>query len=238
MGDRADQQKHMKAAETRQRILDVAMKLFLKEGFERATMRKIAQLANLSLGATYYYFRTKQHIIFHYYEQSHEDQLQASHEVLLRETSLETRIAGVIKAHIDVAQPFHELSKELFKIASDPEHALSPFSKESKPLRDKNIASFEEVIDGARENVPAALRPKLPELLWLYKIGIILYWVHDTSANQAKTYRLIDKSASIVVKLVKAYKVPMLRRFMDEMIGLVAEFKPHVSEVLEEERVF
>ena len=232
-----DQQKYAKAIETRQRILEVAMKLFLEEGYEKATMRKIARLANLTPGATYYHFQTKQHIIFHYYEQSYEDQIEASQAVLERESGLEGRIAGVIKAHIDVAQPFHEVSKELFKIASDPEHVLSPFSKESKPLRDRNIASFEAVIDGAREGIPTALRPKLPELLWLYKIGIILYWVHDNSLNQEKTYRLIDKSASIVVKLIKAYKVPMLRRFMDEMISLVGEFKPHVGEMLEEERI-
>lgn len=232
-----EQQKSMKATETKQRILEVAMKLFLEKGFEKATMRKIAELAHLTPGATYYHFQTKQHIIFHYYEQSYEDQLEASWHILQKEDNLEARIAGVIKAHINVAQPFHEVSKELFKIASDPEHALSPFSAESKPLRDKNIASFEEVIDGARERIPSILRPKLPELLWLYKIGIILYWVHDNSPEQVKTYQLIDKSANIVVKLIKAYKVPMLRRFMDEMINLVGEFKPHFNDVLTEERI-
>lgn len=30
-------------------------------------------------------------------------------------------------------------------------------------------------------------REKLPELLWLYKMGVILFWLCDDSPGQAKT---------------------------------------------------
>ena len=215
-----------KASETRERILNAAMRLFLEEGYEKATMRKIAQAAGLTPGATYYYFATKQHIIFHYYEASYEEHLRVCRDILEAEKKLAKRISAVIRTHIEVAQPFHEVSKELFKIASDPTHDLSPFSEASRPLRDKNIAMFREVISGAEEKITPALSEKLPELLWLHKIGIILYWVHDISPQQKKTYHLINRSATIIGKLVAAYRVPMLRNFMDEMINLVGEFKP------------
>lgn len=219
--------KQTKAQETRQRILDNALKLFLEEGYENATMRKIAQLSGLSPGATYYYFKTKHHIIFHFYEQSYEDQLLAVKALLQSEQSLKARIAGAVQAHIDIARPFHSISRELFKIASDPSHPLSPFSEPSQALRDRNIVLFEEVVAGADVKVAADLRERLPELLWLYKIAIILFWINDSSPEQEKTDRLIEKSADLIVRLIKAHKYRVMRPFTTQVINIIDEFKPY-----------
>jgi hypothetical protein len=51
----------------------------------------------------------------------------------------------------------------------------------------------------------------LPELLWLYSMGIVLYWVHDTSSGCAKTYRLIDSTAPLAERLIRLARVPGLR---------------------------
>ena len=49
---------------------------------------------------------------------------------------------------------------------------------------------------------------RLPELLWLYSLGVILYWVHDTSPGCAKTYQLIDRTVPLVARLVGAVPDP------------------------------
>jgi len=36
--------------------------------------------------------------------------------------------------------------------------------------------------------------------LWLYQLGIILYWVHDTSQGQARTYDLAARTVPMVEK--------------------------------------
>ena len=41
---------YLKARETRRRILDAALGLFLKEGYEKATMRSIARKAGVTPG--------------------------------------------------------------------------------------------------------------------------------------------------------------------------------------------
>ena len=48
----------------RDRILETAMKLFLKEGFERVTLRSIAQAIEYSPATIYLYFKDKNEILF------------------------------------------------------------------------------------------------------------------------------------------------------------------------------
>ena len=219
--------KSVKALETKKRILEAALKLFLEEGYEHATMRKIARLANLTPGATYYHFKTKEHIIFHYYEKSYEDHLIAARAILSGSSGLRERIAGLIRTHLEVASPYHDISKALFRVAASPGHSLSPFSEESRPLREKNILLFKEALEGAAEKVPASLLGKLPELLWLFKMLIIIFWLYDASTQQQRTYRLIDKSTDLVVKLIAISNLPVVRSFTEQLANLILEFKPY-----------
>ena len=67
------------------------------------------------------------------------------------------------------------------------------------------------MIEGARIRVPAGLRSRLPELLWLYSLGIVLYWVHDTSPGCTKTYWLIDLTTPLAERLIRLARLPLLR---------------------------
>ena len=48
-----------KAEQTRQSIIDAAMRLFRSGGYDQATMRAIADEAGVSVGNAYYYFSSK-----------------------------------------------------------------------------------------------------------------------------------------------------------------------------------
>src|SRR5438045_4240773 len=65
--------------ETRRQILETALALFRERGFEETTIRDIAGRAGLSLGAAYYYFRSKEAIIGAYY-----DYIQEEHQIRAR----------------------------------------------------------------------------------------------------------------------------------------------------------
>ncbi len=113
----------------------------------------------------------------------------------------------------------------MYRTASDPGHPLSPFSPESNPLRDKVIAIFERALEGHASGLTRPVREKLPELLWLYKMGIILFWLYDDSPGQAKTYRFLDQTSDILVKLIRLSKVPGIGAFANRMVKLVDDFK-------------
>lgn len=100
---------------------------------------------------------------------------------------------------------------------------LDPFSTASSPTRAAAISLYAEVIEGARIRVPGGLRSRLPELLWLYSMGIVLYWVHDTSPGCEKTYRLIDVTAPLAERLVRLARLPVLRSMTRRLLAVLDE---------------
>jgi AcrR family transcriptional regulator len=62
-----------KAEETRNRILDAALRLFRERGFEQTTMRDVAAEAGVATGAAYYYYRSKQELVLAFYLRTDEE---------------------------------------------------------------------------------------------------------------------------------------------------------------------
>jgi AcrR family transcriptional regulator len=190
-----------KGEQTRRAIAEAALRLFREQGYEATTMRAIAKEAGVATGNAYYYFGSKEDT----------------------ETRLDRRIAGVLRALIDVQAPYHSFAAKLYKHAAEPASPLSPFSTASSPTRAAAISLYAEVIEGARIRVPAGLRSRLPELLWLYSMGIVLYWVHDTSPGCEKTYRLIDVTAPLAERLVRLARLPVLRSMTRRLLAVLDE---------------
>lgn len=115
-----------KSEQTRALILETALRLFQERGYDKTTMRAIAQEAGVSVGNAYYYFAGKEHLIQGFYDRIGAEHQAAIRPVLEREKDLEARIAGVLKAWLDVAEPYHEFAAQFFKNAADPESPLSP----------------------------------------------------------------------------------------------------------------
>ncbi len=86
---------------------------FLKQGYEKTTMRAIAKAVGLAPGAAYYHFEAKEHIIQAFYEMSYEEHLPEVERVLAGEKGLKERIAGVTQAHMKIAERYHAISKVL-----------------------------------------------------------------------------------------------------------------------------
>jgi len=212
-----------KGEQTRQAIAEAALRLFREHGYEATTMRAIAKEAGVATGNAYYYFGSKEELIHAYYARNHTEHAAACRAVLDTETRLDRRISGVLRALIDVQAPYHSFAAKLYKHAAEPASPLSPFSKASSPTRAAAISLYAEVIEGARIRVPAGLRSRLPELLWLYSMGIVLYWVHDASPGSEKTYRLIDVTAPLADRLVRLARLPVLRSMTRRLLGVLDE---------------
>src|SRR6266571_2183427 len=212
-----------RAEQTRAAITEAALALFTERGYEAATMRAIAERAGVSTGNAYYYFSSKEELIQEFYLRNHARHLAACRGVLAAETDLTARLRGTVRALIEVSAPYHAFAATFYKHAAEPSSPLSPFSAPSSPVREAAIAIYREVADGSSARI--GLRARLPELLWLYSMGIILYWVHDTSAGCAKTYRLIDLTAPIAGRLVAAARLPVLRATVRDITAILDELR-------------
>jgi AcrR family transcriptional regulator len=214
-----------RAEQTRAAITQAALDLFRSRGYEATTMRAIAQQAGVSTGNAYYYFGSKEELIQEYYLRSHAQHLAASRAVLDTETGFTARLAGTLRALIDVLAPYHAFSATFYKHAAEPASPLSPFSKQSSPARDASVALFREVVEGSNARMSRELRERLPELLWLASMGVILYWVHDTSPGCARTYRLIDRAVPVIGQLVAASRIPVLRSTLRDLTTLIDDLR-------------
>jgi AcrR family transcriptional regulator len=212
-----------RGAETRQRIVDAALELFREKGYDGTTMRAVAQAAGVSLGNAYYYFSSKDELVLGFYDQLQTAHTAAAEKVLARETELEDRLRGVVRAWVTEAAPYKDFAGRFFRNASDPSSPLSPFSKESSPIRDNAIALYGRVLEGTK--VSPLVKDELPELVWLYAMGIVLFWVHDDSPGQAKTYGLVDRSVPLVVKLINLTRFRLLRSAVEDVKALLVEVK-------------
>lgn len=215
-----------KSIRTRQKILDAALLLFAEKGYEKATMRQIAVQVGMAPGSIYHHFPTKEHIVQTFYDVIHEEHTQACVSILRNETKLEHRLRAVVWKKIQLAEPFKKVSGVLFRVASDPQNPLSPFSAQSSPTRDKSLILYRQLVSGSSAKLPADVDILLADYLWLYQMGIILYWVHDTSENSQKTFRLIDRTVKLIQTLVELSSLPLIAPFRKKFTKLMLEFLP------------
>src|SRR5215831_8006778 len=90
----------LKAEETGLKILEAALALFRKEGFDSATMRDIAEKAGVATGAAYYYYPSKDAIVMDFYQRSCEE-MQPKIEAALEDVSgLEDRLRELIRVKL------------------------------------------------------------------------------------------------------------------------------------------
>jgi len=211
-----------KGERTRERILDAALELFRERGYEATTMRMIASAAGTSLGNSYYYFPSKDHLVQAFYWRMHVERVEASRDVLLTERKLLKRLRTVMKARLDVVAPYHGVSGTLFRTAADPQSPLNPFSHSSGLTRRASIAFLREVVGGSDLRLPRDVAPTLPHLLWLYELGLVLFWVHDRSPEQRRSYELVDDSTDAIVRLLSLANLPGLRTIRTRMLRWVS----------------
>jgi len=222
-----------KGGQTKALILETALEMFRERGYEQTTMRAIAQKAGVSLGNAYYYFHSKELLIQAFYHRTHEEHLSASMPMLEKEVTLKARLLAVMRLKVATLEPYHEFAGVLFKTAAHPESSLNPFAADSDPVRRASIQLFEDAIEGSNARIPKDLRAELPYLLWLYHMGIILFWIHDSSRKRARTYRLIDHTVDLVDRLVSLASNPLMRPLRKKALSLIDEVREGIPDDLE-----
>ena len=199
-----------KAEETRNRILDAALRLFRERGFEQTTMREVAAEAEVATGAAYYYYRSKEELVLAFYLRTEEEAAEKFARVIASTNDVRKRIRGIIDAKFEQFAQHRALLAALLKTGVDPRDPLSPFGKETAQIRGDHIAWYARALEGSDLKVSRDLAPHLPKLLWMYHMGLIYYWIIDDSPEQRRTQRLLDATLDLVVQLLRAASLPFM----------------------------
>jgi len=210
-----------RAEDTRRKIYEAAMALFREKGFDETTMRDIAAKAGVALGGTYYYYSSKDAIVLALYREMQETSNSVVPEALGGHKKLKERIRCVLEKRLELLEPNRKFCSALFRHAPDGSDPLSPFSDESRLIRDAAIEHMRIALEGSDAKVPSDLKPRLPYLLWLYQMTLIMFWLYDRSPNQERTRRLLDKSLSLLVNLLRISALPLMKPLRRSALELV-----------------
>jgi len=192
-----------KSEATRRLLLERALALFQDKGVEATTMRDIARAADLSLGAAYYYFPSKEALIFAYYE----DNQAAMEAIALRARgTLRERLGTLMHGKLDAIRPQRAMLGAIVARLVDPGDPVGAFSAQTRAVRERAIQIFAEVLEAG--GLPPQAVSVAANALWLLQMAAMLVYVHDTSAKCARTHGLVDDGLDLLVPLLSLLGTP------------------------------
>ena len=192
----------------RKRIVTAALNLFQTKGFEATTTKAIARKASIAEGTVFNYFRTKEDIALHFFELEVDQAIAAVRESpRLRKAPLEEKLFALVQSQLEFLAPHERFIGAAFIQALRPASPLGPFSHRAQQLRHRYVGFVQELFE---ESLPKQRNSPLtwlaPDVFWIYYMGALLYWLHDSSEGKQNTLAFLDRSLSIGVSVLKAGK--------------------------------
>jgi AcrR family transcriptional regulator len=212
--------------DTRQLILDTALRLFEERGYAATTMRAIADEAGVTPSNAYYWFASKDELVQEFYVRIQTEHAERVAVILASGLPLTDRLLAVEHAFLEVIGPYHGFGTAFVSIAISPDSPSNPLSEASAPAREQSMAIYREVVAGAAPRVPEKVRDFLPELLWLCHLGITLFWVTDRSPGQERTRRLVDATVPLITPMLRVARLPWGGAVVDQVrsaLGIALE---------------
>jgi AcrR family transcriptional regulator len=147
MGGTMDGTKRQRRGDTRQRIQDVALELFSEQGYEKTSLREIAEHLDVTKAALYYHFKTKEEILISLFQdltrpldelidwaKQQPHTLETKQEVLRRYSEALTGAAPLFRfmqenqaavRELSVGETFKDRMLAMLDIIKEPESALT-----------------------------------------------------------------------------------------------------------------
>jgi AcrR family transcriptional regulator len=189
---------------TKKKIVAAALGLFQSKGFDATTTREIARKAGIAEGTVFNYFPTKEDIALHFFE------LEVDHAIntvrtspRLKRAPLEEKLFALVEAQLEFLAPYEKFIGAAFVHALRPTSRIA-FSMRALDLRNRYLAFVQDLIDDSG-SVPAGSLMTLaaPSVFWIYYVGILLYWLNDTSKGKQHTLALLDRSLNLGVAMLR-----------------------------------
>jgi len=190
---------------TRRRIVAATLDLFQTKGFETATTRQIAHRAGVAEGTVFNYFKTKEDIALHFFEQEVEHVVAALHKApRLKDSPIEEKLFALVQSQLEYLAPYEKFIGAALVHALKPASRLGPFSVKAHESWVRYLALVQDMIEEAiRKKEITPLAWWMPQAFGIYYLGVLFYWLHDTSEDKQNTLAFLDRSLKIGVSMLK-----------------------------------
>lgn len=214
-----------KSDRTRARLRKIALQSFRERGYDATTVRQIAAEADVSVGVVNYHFASKNRLVQELYVEVQDGHRAAAIPALEGIDDLVDRLSVVYRTGLDELTPYHPHAGEFVAAAMSPKSDVNPLSADSTPARDITEALFARAVSGAKHGLPADIADRLPPALFLGHLLLALYWAYDTSPEQQRTRRLLDRGLALLRLALPLVRLPLVRRPLRELLDLVGEVR-------------
>ena len=191
----------------REKIVKAALSLFQTKGFDATTTKAIARKAGIAEGTVFNYFKSKDDIALHFFEQEVDSAMAAVRDnPRLKKAPLEEKLFALVHAQLAYLAPYERFIGSALIHALKPSSPLGPFSHRAMELRHRYLRFVEELIE---ESIPKKQNPLsflAPEVFWIYYMGALLYWLYDESEGKQHTLAFLDRSLTMGAAMLKQSK--------------------------------
>lgn len=157
-------------AETRQRLLDAATRLFAKQGFEATRSQDIAREADVAIGTFYLHFADRRGAFVAFTERAAEDLMEYARHRVRSEGGFEERLRSWLEAILDYMDEHPGVVGAAF--ANEAVIGADPHGEPGESLRDRLVDGLARALElGMRGG---ALHPDYdPQLVSYAVVGLI-----------------------------------------------------------------
>jgi AcrR family transcriptional regulator len=205
---------------TKQKLFDTAVRLIGQHGFEKTTLREVADEAGVSVGLLYRYFPSKRAVVLALYDElSAEYARQAS---TMSPGKWRDRFVFALETSLAVLGPHRTPLKALVPVmVGDADEGV--FAAKTAFSRARVERVFQDAVSGGSDAPRPPLVAPLGRLLYLVHLGVLLWWLLDKSRDQRATKGLVALLRQLLPSAALALRLPTIRRFVQSGDELVRE---------------
>lgn len=189
---------------TRSAIVRAALGLFQTKGFDQTTTKAIARKAGVAEGTVFNYFRTKEDIALHFFNEELDHAIATVRgNPRLAKAPLEEKLFALVQSQFEYLAPYERFIGAAVVHALRPTSKLGPLSTSTQLLHLRYVEFVEQLMnESLPEQEPSVARMFGPRAFWLFYLGMLLYWLHDSSEGKEDTLAFLDRSLTVGVKLL------------------------------------
>jgi len=134
----------MPAGDRKSEIRKRAAEVFAREGFDRASIRDVAKAAEMSLAGLYYYYRSKDEILFDIQHVAFSTLLETHARALAGVTSPVEKLRCVIQSHVTF---FAENIPQMKVMSRESEALVGEYAEQVSELRRRYVRLMKGILD-------------------------------------------------------------------------------------------
>jgi len=164
---------------------------------DRRTLRDIAAEADVSLGLTYRYFRSKEDLVVIVYEGVAER--VSKHVERLPHATIGERFQALFEHKLRLLAPHRDAFGALLSAAVDPSSKVAVLGDSSSRVRQAMELAFVDVVAHATDAPSPDVTRAVALVLYAAHFALLLVWVHDETRGARRTRELLGTLRDTIV---------------------------------------